>query len=67
MDQLFGEASEELCNLMEGRMRTHVSAQQKGVEADKAPATAPAVYSPAPVKPLPSSPFAYASPFKHAA
>jgi transposase len=68
MDQLFGAASEELCALMEARMRTHISTQEKGVEADKARVPAPAVYNPASAKPLPSSPFAYASsPFKHAA
>ncbi|MFL9867120.1 transposase [Paraburkholderia fungorum] len=67
MDQLFGAASEELCNLMEARMRKHVSAEQKSVDTAKVAPTAPAVYGPAAVKPLPSSPFAYASPFKHAA
>jgi transposase len=67
MDQLFGASSEELCNLMEARMRTHVSAEQKSVDAEKVPAAVPPAYSPASVKPLPSSPFAYVSPFKHAA
>ncbi|AXE92802.1 transposase [Paraburkholderia sp. 22099] len=69
MEQLFGAASEELCNLMEARMRTHASAEQKSVEAQEATTqiAAPAGYSPAPSKPQPSSPFAYASPFKHAA
>lgn len=66
-EQLFGAASEELCNLMEARMRTHVCTEHKSAEADKAPAVAPAVYSPASAKPLPSSPFAFSSPFKHAA
>lgn len=67
MDQLFGAESEELCNLMEARMRKHVSAEQKSVDAERVAAAAPAAYGPAAVKPLPSSPFAYASPFKHAA
>ena len=69
MEQLFGAASEELCSMMEARMRTHLSAEQRGVvAAEKAAApVAPAVYSPPPAKPLPSSPFAFASPFKHAA
>ncbi|MFM0070922.1 transposase [Paraburkholderia sediminicola] len=67
MDQLFGAASEELCKLMEARMRTHVSAEPKSAEAEKVPAAVHPAYSPAPVKPLPSSPFAYTSPFKHAA
>lgn len=67
MEELFGEASVELCSLMEARMRTHVAAEQKNVEAEKAPAAAPAVFSLPPVKPLPSSPFAFNSPFKSAA
>lgn len=59
-------------------MRTHLSAEQKSVVAvEKAPVpaapTVPASHTshtshkPAPAKPLPSSPFAFASPFKHAA
>ncbi|CAD6521626.1 hypothetical protein LMG28727_01661 [Paraburkholderia kirstenboschensis] len=69
MEQLFGAASEELCAMMEARMRTHVSADQKNVvAAEKAPALAtPTAHTPAPAKPLPSSPFAFTSPFKHAA
>jgi transposase len=69
-EQLLGTASEELCSLMEARMRTHVSAEQKSVEAASVPAAVPvtpSVYAPALGKPLPSSPFAYTSPFKHAA
>ncbi|CAB3807206.1 hypothetical protein LMG28614_06549 [Paraburkholderia ultramafica] len=69
-EQLLGTASEELCSLMEARMRTHVSAEQKSVEAPSAPAAVPvmpSVYAPALGTPLPSSPFAYTSPFKHAA
>ncbi|MFM0118187.1 transposase [Paraburkholderia sp. RL18-101-BIB-B] len=67
MEQLFGAASEELCGLMEARMRTHVNEKPKSVEAEKAPVAAPAVYSPPSSQPLPSSPFAFHSPFKHAA
>ncbi|MFM0200096.1 transposase [Paraburkholderia fungorum] len=70
MDQLFGAASEELCLMMESRMRTHLSAQQKSADAEKVAVTAPTAstaYSPASAKPLPSSPFAFSSPFKHAA
>ncbi|WOD20344.1 transposase [Paraburkholderia kirstenboschensis] len=69
MEQLFGAASEELCAMMQARMRTHVSAEQKSVvAAEKAPAlAAPTAHTPAPAKPLPSSPFAFTSPFKHAA
>ncbi|MBW9106710.1 transposase [Paraburkholderia phenoliruptrix] len=69
MEQLFGAASEELCAMMEARMRTHPAAESKPVvTAEKAPApVAPAVYNPPPATPLPSSPFAFTSPFKHAA
>jgi transposase len=69
MEQLFGEASGELCAMMEARMRTHVGTEHKSaVAAQKAPApVAPGVYGPAPAKPLPSSAFAFTSPFKHAA
>jgi transposase len=67
VDQLFGAASEELCSLMEARMRTHVSQEEKGAQAGSAPVTAPAAYGPASAKPVPRSPFAYVSPFKHAA
>ncbi|WP_144113586.1 transposase [Paraburkholderia sp. BCC1886] len=68
MQQLFGAASDELCSLMEARMRIHVAPAQKPLEAEKLPPVAPAVYAPSSAKPLPSSPFAFASsPFKHAA
>ncbi|SIT39888.1 transposase [Paraburkholderia ribeironis] len=70
MEQLFGTQSEELCSLMEARMRTHVSAEQKSIKGAKVPATVPATparYSPALSKPLPPSPFPFTSPFKHAA
>jgi transposase len=70
-EQLLGTASEELCGLMAARMRTHVSAERKSVMAASVPvtvpATPPAVYNPALGNPQPSSPFAYISPFKHAA
>jgi transposase len=70
-EQLLGTASEELCSLMEARMRTHMGAEQKSMVAEGVPAavpvTPPAVYNPALGKPLPSSPFAYTTPFKHAA
>lgn len=69
MEQLFGAASEELCTLMEARMRTHVTPAQKGTEADL-PATTPTqpgARNPASSKPQPLSPFAFGSPFKYAA
>jgi transposase len=69
-EQLFGTQSEELCSLMEARMRTHVSAEQKSVEAAKVPAAVPVtpvVYSPALSTPPSPFPFPLPSPFKHAA
>jgi hypothetical protein len=71
-EQLLGTASDELCSLMEARMRTHMSAEQKNVVVPEnvpavVPAAPPAVYGPALGKPVPSSPFTYISPFKHAA
>jgi len=71
--QLLGTASEELCSLMQARMRTHASEEQKRAAAQNAQAepaavpAAPPAYKPALGKPLPASPFAYTSPFKHAA
>lgn len=67
MDQLFGDASEELCSMMEARMRTHVSTEEKSGQADAAPVAAPEVCNPASARPVPASPFAFASPFKYAA
>jgi transposase len=68
-EQLLGQASEELCRLMEARMRTQVSIEHQSADAQKvlAAVAAPVVYSPARANPSPPSPFAYASPFKHAA
>ncbi|MFM0648720.1 transposase [Paraburkholderia bryophila] len=66
-EQLFGAASEELCSLMEARMRTHLGAEQKNVDADPGRIVTPGVYKPAPTTPLPVSPFVFGSPFKHAA
>ncbi|MFP3566563.1 transposase [Paraburkholderia sp. SIMBA_030] len=67
MDLLFGAASEELCSTMEARMRTHVGTEEESEPADAAPVAAPAAYDLASAKPVPASPFAFASPFKHAA
>lgn len=68
-EQLAGSASEELCNLMEARMRTHAGTEQKGAStsAVKPASVAPSLYTPANAKPLSPSPFTYVSPFKHAA
>ncbi|RDK03570.1 transposase [Paraburkholderia lacunae] len=67
VDQLFGAASEELCSLMEARMRTQVGPEEKSAQAGSTPGTAPAAYDPVSARPVPPSPFAYVSPFKHAA
>lgn len=70
MEQLLGTESEELCSLMEARMRTHVSLDQKSVQAPSVPPAGPVtppMYNPASGKSLPSSPFAYTSPFEHVA
>lgn len=66
-EQLAGSASEELCNLMEARMRTHAGIEPKGAMAAKTKSVAPSLYTPANAKPLSPSPFAYVSPFKQAA
>ncbi|CAD6508804.1 transposase [Paraburkholderia metrosideri] len=69
-EQLVGAAGEELCNLMEARMRTHARAERKAASAAKGSgqaAAVPPLYSQPITKPLPSSPFMYVSPFKQAA
>jgi transposase len=69
-EQLLGVASQDLCRLMEARMRTHVKAEHKRGASERAPAAfrvPPAVYNPAPATPVPASPFAYAASFKQAA
>jgi transposase len=69
-EQLVGASSEELCNLMAARMRTHASTGQKGAEVAKRSSTAPVappLYQPVIAQPLQSLPFKYGSPFKHAA
>ncbi|SMG27141.1 transposase [Paraburkholderia susongensis] len=63
-EQLLGSASEELCQLMEARMRTHVGAQQKTAAVVQ---VAQGAYNPATAAPSPASPFAYAASFKQAA
>lgn len=68
--QLLGAASEDLCKLMEARMRTHANVQHKRTAAERVPAAfrvPPAVSNPAPATPVPASPFAYAASFKQAA
>jgi len=67
---LLGASSEELCRLMEARMRTHVNVPQKGKAAAKAPAVVhvtPGVCSPAIATPPPESPFVHGTSFRQAA
>ncbi|MEW6344708.1 MAG: transposase [Pseudomonadota bacterium] len=69
MDQLYGEASAELCTMMESRMRIHASPEEKAARAEAAPA-APAkspLYGPAAPQPAVPSVFGFAGPFKQAA
>jgi transposase len=69
MDQLYGEASSELCTMMESRMRIHVSAEEKAARAEAAPVvpSAPALYGPAAPQPAVPSVFGFAGSFKQAA
>ncbi|MBC8745662.1 transposase [Paraburkholderia sp. WC7.3g] len=70
-EQLLGAASEDLCRLMEARMRTHISAPKKRAAARRRARAAfrvpPAVYNPAPATPVPAPPSACAASFKQAA
>lgn len=65
-EQLVGAASDELCKLMEARMRTHVGVPRKSLSAAGVP-VAPPAYNPPVNRPLPVSPFAFGSPFTRAA
>lgn len=69
MEQLFGEASAELCNTMEARMRIHASPEEKAARADALPVTSakPVFQGPAPTQPAMPSVFSYADSYKHAA
>lgn len=69
MDQLFGEASTELCSMMEARMRIHVSPEQKAARAEAAPVAParPTAFAPASTQPALPSVFSYAASYKHAA
>ncbi|MBN3804892.1 transposase [Paraburkholderia sp. Ac-20336] len=67
---LLGASSEELCRLMEARMRTHANVPQKGKAAAKAPAVVhvkPGVCSPAIATPSSESPFVYGTSLRQAA
>ena len=68
MDQLFGDASGELCNTMESRMRTHapnVAAAANDAAQPSVPATP--LFTPPSVVPAAPLVFDYSSPFKNAA
>ena len=69
MDQLFGEASAELCGMMEARMRIHVSPEAKAARTPAAPAapSKPAVYGPASSQSAVPSVFSLAGSYKQAA
>jgi hypothetical protein len=69
MDQLFGEAGNDLCNTMEARMRSHAPTD---AVADTTPAVQPSVsatplFTPTPGIPASPMVFDYTSPFKNAA
>ncbi|MGF6956148.1 transposase [Paraburkholderia youngii] len=69
-EQLLGTASEDLCRLMEARMRTHASAQHKRAAARRAAAAfrvPPAVYDQVSATSVPATPLGYAASFKQAA
>ncbi|MDE1184631.1 transposase [Paraburkholderia sp.] len=66
VDQLFGEDSAALCALMEARMRSHPSVDEKAEGASDTPPPRP-TYGRTPVKPTLPPPFTYNNPFKHAA
>ncbi|RFU47989.1 transposase [Paraburkholderia sp. DHOC27] len=66
MDELFGEASTELCSMMEARMRIHVSAEEKAARAEASSSTKkPANYGSSSTSP--STPPAVPSVFSYAA
>jgi transposase len=69
MDELFGEASGELCGMMESRMRVHVSPEEKAVRAEAAPVVQdrPPLFGQAGSQPAVPSVFGFAGTFKRAA
>ncbi|MCC8401553.1 transposase [Paraburkholderia sp. MMS20-SJTN17] len=67
-EQLAGAASEDLCKLMEARMRMHSNASHKrGVVGPAAFRVPPVVYNPASAPPVPASPLASPASLKQAA
>ena len=69
MDELFGEASAELCSMMEARMRIHVSQEEKAARTAAAPAVPvkPSIYGPASSPSALPSVFGFPGSYKHAA
>ncbi|WJF91276.1 transposase [Paraburkholderia bonniea] len=63
-DQLFGEASEELCNTMQARMRNHQLEEKQPAADGAVPATPATGYAPQSGTP---AVFDYATSFKYAA
>ncbi|MEX3633168.1 transposase [Paraburkholderia sp. BR14320] len=69
-EQLLGTASEDLCRLMEARMRMHASAPHKRAGARRTAAAfrvPPAVYDQVSATAVSATPSGYAAPFKQAA
>jgi transposase len=72
MDQLFGEAGEELCSLMQARMRTHAPGTEPAANVavqdatQSAPAATP-LFTPPSIVPSASPVFDYLNAFKNAA
>ncbi|EDZ99451.1 putative transposase protein [Burkholderia sp. H160] len=67
-EQLLGAASEDLCSLMEARMRIHANAPHKRRVLGRAAFRVPPVeYTPASTAPVPAAPFADGASFIEAA
>ena len=64
MDELFGEAGNELCSTMEARMRMHAPNAAAANDAAQPSVPATPLFTPPPATPLV---FNYISPFKNAA
>ncbi|HEY3598068.1 MAG TPA: transposase [Paraburkholderia sp.] len=68
LDQLFGAAGEELCNVMQARMRLHSAVPEKAAPApDTVAPAAPVVYEQPSGAPVLPAVFDFARSFKHAA
>lgn len=69
MDQLYGEASTELCAMMASRMRVHLRPEEKAARAEAVPVASsmPPLYGPASSQPAVPSVFSFAGSFRQAA